>query len=82
MGFTHISEDSSEIAFLLVENYNHDRSCLASAGQGIFVPQNSKEKRIFLFFFIASGPLWTGVKKKKKKKKKRTRAKAAGDGTG
>jgi len=22
MGFTHISEDSSEIAFLLVENYN------------------------------------------------------------
>ncbi|TVY84314.1 Methionine adenosyltransferase 2 subunit beta, partial [Lachnellula suecica] len=27
MGFTHISEDSSEIAFLLVENYNHDRSC-------------------------------------------------------
>ena len=26
MGFTHISEDSSEIAFLLVENYNHDHS--------------------------------------------------------
>jgi len=26
MGFTHISEDSSEIVFLLVENYNHDHS--------------------------------------------------------
>jgi hypothetical protein len=29
MGFTHISEDSSEIAFLLVENYNHDHSRLS-----------------------------------------------------
>ena len=35
-GFTCISEDSSEITFLLVENYIPDRSLLASAGRGIF----------------------------------------------
>ena len=38
MGFTHISEDSSEIAFLLVENYNHDRFTWSSDRVGIFGP--------------------------------------------
>ncbi len=36
MGFTHISEDSSEIAFLLVENYNYDRFSWSSDRLGIF----------------------------------------------
>ena len=34
--FTLTSEDSSEVAFLLVENYNYDRSCWPSGRQGIF----------------------------------------------
>ncbi|PSN63564.1 hypothetical protein BS50DRAFT_590601 [Corynespora cassiicola Philippines] len=37
-GFTLTSEDSSEVAFLLVENYNYDRSCWPSGRQGIFEP--------------------------------------------
>ena len=35
-GFTSISEDSSEISFLLVENYNYDRSLWSSDRMGIF----------------------------------------------
>jgi hypothetical protein len=41
--FTLTSEDSSEVAFLLVENYNYDRSCWSSDRQGIF------DKNVFLF---------------------------------
>ena len=64
MGFTHISEDSSEIAFLLVENYNHDHSRLASAGLGIFGTKTSSRLETFIMlFFIASGLLWADVKK-------------------
>ena len=36
MGFTSISEDSSEISFLLVENYNYDHSLWSSDRMGIF----------------------------------------------
>ena len=36
LGHTRISEDSSEIAFLLVENYNYDRSLWSSDRMGIF----------------------------------------------
>ena len=35
-GFTSISEDSSEISFLLVENYNYDHSIWSSDRMGIF----------------------------------------------
>lgn len=35
-GLTLVSEDSSETAFLLVENYNYDRFCWPSGRQGIF----------------------------------------------
>ena len=35
-GFTSISEDSSEISFLLVENYNYDHSLWSSDRMGIF----------------------------------------------
>lgn len=35
-GFTLTSEDSSEVAFLLVENYNYDRSSWPSGRLGIF----------------------------------------------
>jgi len=35
-GFTLTSEDSSEVAFLLVENYNYDRSSWSSDRLGIF----------------------------------------------
>lgn len=35
--FTLTSEDSSEVAFLLVENYNYDRSSWSSDRLGIFV---------------------------------------------
>ena len=35
-GFTSSSEDSSELWFLLVENYNYDRSCWSSDRLGIF----------------------------------------------
>ena len=46
-GFTCISEDSSEITFLLVENYIPDRSHLASAGWGIFSNKNSSYETSF-----------------------------------
>lgn len=59
MGFTHISEDSSEIAFLLVENYNHDHSRCASACLGIFGNKPSRER-----LFHCAGPSRTIVKKK------------------
>ena len=36
MGFMSISEDSSEISFLLVENYNYDHSLWSSDRMGIF----------------------------------------------
>ena len=35
-GLTSISEDSSEISFLLVENYNYDHSLWSSDRMGIF----------------------------------------------
>jgi hypothetical protein len=35
-GFMNTSEDSSEVSFLLVENYNYDCSCWSSDRQGIF----------------------------------------------
>lgn len=35
-GLTSISEDSSEISFLLVENYNYDHSIWSSDRMGIF----------------------------------------------
>ena len=38
LGLTLTSEDSSEVAFLLVENYNYDCSCWSSDRQGIFDP--------------------------------------------
>jgi hypothetical protein len=37
-GFTLTSEDSSEVAFLLVENYNYDCSSWSSDRLGIFEP--------------------------------------------
>jgi hypothetical protein len=61
MGFTHISEDSSEIAFLLVENYNHDRSKCASVCLGIFGTKPSRERP----FFIANSFVQAAVKEKK-----------------
>jgi hypothetical protein len=36
MGFKFTSEDSSEVTFLLVENYNYDRSSWSSDRLGIF----------------------------------------------
>lgn len=33
---TSVSEDSSEISFLLVENYNYDHSLWSSDRMGIF----------------------------------------------
>ena len=63
-GFTRISEDSSEIAFLLVENYIPDRSQSASAGWGIFGnPQSFLGLEIFFIFsssFNAYGSLSRG----------------------
>lgn len=38
-GFTRISEDSSEIAFLLVENYTKTAHSVSSDRNGIFGPQ-------------------------------------------
>ncbi len=35
-GFMSISEDSSEISFLLVENYNYDHSSWSSDLMGFF----------------------------------------------
>jgi hypothetical protein len=40
-GFKRYSEDSSEYAFLLVENYTFDYSIWASAWMGIFVTRTS-----------------------------------------
>lgn len=54
MGFKIDSEVPTESSYLLVENYNHDRSCLASAGQGIFGILLSKETP----FFIANGVIY------------------------
>ena len=53
MGFTHISEDSSEIAFLLVENYNHDHSWWTPVCQGIF--GLTSLLRLSLFIAVAFG---------------------------
>lgn len=39
-GFTLTSEDSSEVAFLLVENYNYDCSSWPSGRLGIFEPNS------------------------------------------
>jgi hypothetical protein len=44
----------SETLFLLVENYNYDHFCLASAGQGIFDTSTLEEKPLFhRFGFLA-----------------------------
>lgn len=53
-GFTCISEDSSEITFLLVENYIPDRSQLASAGWGIFGKKITSRQEIYFLSFIAN----------------------------
>lgn len=62
-GFTRISEDSSEIAFLLVENYNYDHSCWPSGRLGIFGQKRSFARRDN-HLFIARGPLRTAAKKR------------------
>ena len=68
MGFTHISEDSSEIAFLLVENYNHDHSRLASAGLGIFGTKHLLVRDLFYCFSLRFGFLQADVKKNCRRK--------------
>ena len=47
MGLTSISEDSSEISFLLVENYNYDHSLWSSDRMGIFGPKSVLERLSF-----------------------------------
>ena len=61
-GFTRISEDSSEIAFLLVENY------FMTTRYGLrFVSEFLKKISLRLeesFLFITCSPTWTVVKKR------------------
>ena len=61
MGFTSISEDSSDISFLLVENYNYDHSLWSSDRMGIFEP---KLLWPMTHLFIASCPIRMAVKKR------------------
>jgi len=58
-GITYISEDSSEITFLLVENYNYDCSCWSSDRQGIF----DRNMSFVTPLFIAVRALSTQVRK-------------------
>ncbi len=44
MGFTHNSEDSSEFAFLLVENYTMTALSLPRAKKGIFGTYFSRDR--------------------------------------
>lgn len=50
-GFTRISEDSSEIAFLLVENYTKTAHSVSSDRNGIFGPQKMPND-LFTFFSL------------------------------
>ena len=64
-GFTSISEDSSEISFLLVENYNYDHSLWSSDRMGIFgqrVDLSFFDRTLHLF--ITGRPSWVAVKKR------------------
>jgi hypothetical protein len=54
MGVTLTSEDSSEVAFLLVENYNYDCSCWSSDRQGIFAIPMSLTSYFLLFIDLYS----------------------------
>ena len=53
-GLTRISEDSSEIVFLLVENYNYDRSIWSSDRMGIFGKLQSLDWAMCLFIEASS----------------------------
>lgn len=61
-GFTRISEDSSEIAFLLVENYTMTAYSASSDRNGIFGQDNNVCCR--LIFSLHAAPLWMAVKKR------------------
>jgi hypothetical protein len=61
MGFTHISEDSSEIAFLLVENYNHDHSRFVSGRPGNLWKHSSFEYEWNLTFVFHCGLVLDGL---------------------
>lgn len=49
MGFTHNSEDSSEFAFLLVENYTHDHSILVFGSFGNFCIKTFSSRDFYIF---------------------------------
>lgn len=53
-GFTRVSEDSSETVFLLVENYNHDRSFCVFRSEWNFWKKKSK---IFILCSFLDGGL-------------------------
>ena len=64
-GHTHTSEDSSEVAFLLVENYNYDRSMWSSDRMGIFGHFNlTQSLPTATFLFIGDHPSWMASEKR------------------
>ena len=52
MGITLTSEDSSEVASLLVENYNYDRSRWPSGRRGIFDTHTAIMLFVWLWLFV------------------------------